>query len=432
MKFSEFGLRQEVYDGVEAMGFDEASPVQEMVLPIALQKRDLIACAQTGTGKTAAYLLPLLHHIKNSGEDKIKALILAPTRELVHQIDQQFQGFSYFVGLDSVAIYGGSDGAIWEQQRLAIERGAHVLVASPGRIISHINLGYVDFSGLEYLILDEADKMLDMGFLEDLEKIVKHLPKNRQTMMFSATMPSKIRQLAKTILNNPYEINIATSKPAEGVLQAAYLTFDNQKNPLIKHLLAEKELDSVIIFASTKIKVKELHADLVKTKLNAKAIHSDLEQSEREEVMLGFRNKKFPILVATDIVSRGIDVDNISLVINYDAPNDPEDYIHRVGRTARASSTGVALTFINEADQYKFGQIEKLIDDVIFKIPNPEEIGPGPEYNPGIFRKGRYRKPGNGSFKPKPKNGEHKSNRKPNNFKRREGNHKAKPKTEGN
>jgi superfamily II DNA/RNA helicase len=414
------------------MGFDEASPVQEMVLPIALQKRDLIACAQTGTGKTAAYLLPLLHHIKNSGEDKIKALILAPTRELVHQIDQQFQGFSYFVGLDSVAIYGGSDGAIWEQQRLAIERGAHVLVASPGRIISHINLGYVDFSGLEYLILDEADKMLDMGFLEDLEKIVKHLPKNRQTMMFSATMPPKIRQLAKTILKNPYEINIATSKPAEGVLQAAYLTFDNQKNPLIKHLLAEKELDSVIIFASTKIKVKELHADLVKAKLNAKAIHSDLEQSEREEVMLGFRNKKFPILVATDVVSRGIDVDNISLVINYDAPNDPEDYIHRVGRTARASSTGVALTFINEADQYKFGQIEKLIEDVIFKIPNPEHIGKGPEYNPGIFRKGRSRKPGNGNFKPKPKHGEQNSKHKPNNFKRRTGSHKPKPKAEGN
>jgi len=426
LKFSEFGLRQEVYDGVEAMGFDEASPVQEMVLPVALEKRDLIACAQTGTGKTAAYLLPLLHHIKNSGEDKIKALILAPTRELVHQIDQQFQGFSYFVGLNSVAIYGGSDGSIWEQQRAAIESGAHVLVASPGRIISHINLGYVDFSGLEYLILDEADKMLDMGFLEDLEKIVKQLPKNRQTMMFSATMPAKIRQLAKTILNNPFEINIATSKPAEGVLQAAYLTYDKQKNPLIKHLLAEKDLDSVIIFASTKIKVKELLIDLVKAKFNAKAIHSDLDQSEREEVMLGFRNKKYPILVATDIVSRGIDVDNIGLVINYDVPNDPEDYIHRVGRTARASSTGVALTFINEIDQQKFGQIEKLIEDVIFKIPNPEEIGSGPEYNPQLFRKGRYRKPGNGNFKPKSENGQTKGSGKSRNFKKKQGNPKPK------
>ena len=388
------------------MGFEEASPVQEKVIPVALEKRDLIACAQTGTGKTAAYLLPLLHHIKNSGHNKIKALILAPTRELVHQIDQQFQGFAYFVGLESIAIYGGNDAAIWEQQRVAIERGAHVLIASPGRIISHINLGYVDFSGLEYLILDEADKMLDMGFLEDLEKIVKHLPKKRQTMMFSATMPPKIRFLAKTILNDPFEINIATSKPAEGVLQAAYLTYDKQKNPLIKHLLAEKELDSVIIFASTKQKVKELLSDLVKAKFNAKAIHSDLVQAEREEVMLGFRNKKFTILVATDIVSRGIDIDSIGLIINYDAPNDPEDYVHRVGRTARAKSTGVALTFINEADQQKFSRIEQLIEDEIFKIPNPEKIGSGPEYNPKKFNKNRSRKPG--SYSKGRKNPNHK------------------------
>ncbi len=395
MKFSEFGLRQEVFEGVEAMGFDEPSPVQEKVLPLALEKKDLIACAQTGTGKTAAYLLPLLHHIKNSGDNKIKGLILAPTRELVHQIDRQFQGFAYFVGLDSVAIYGGGDAAIWEQQRVAIERGAHVLIASPGRIISHINLGYVDFSALEYLILDEADKMLDMGFMEDLEKIIKHLPKKRQTMLFSATMPPKIRQLAKSILNNPDQINIATSKPAEGVLQAAYLTYDKQKNPLISHLLAEKELDSVIIFASTKVKVKELLKDLVKAKFKAKAIHSDLDQKEREEVMLGFRNRKFPILVATDIVSRGIDIDNIGLIVNYDVPNDPEDYIHRVGRTARAKSTGVALSFINQTDQFRFSQIEKLIEDEIFKVPNPPEIGAGPEYNPQKKYGGKPKRYGN-------------------------------------
>ncbi len=415
MKFSEFGLRQEVFEGVDAMGFDEATPVQEKVLPVALQKNDLIACAQTGTGKTAAFLLPLLHHIKNTNEDKIKALILAPTRELVHQIDQQFQGFAYFVGLESIAIYGGNDAAIWEQQRVAIERGAHVLIASPGRIISHINLGYVDFSGLEYLILDEADKMLDMGFLEDLEKIVKHLPKDRQTMMFSATMPPKIKQLAKSILNNPEEINIAVSKPAEGVLQAAYLAYDNQKNPLISHLLSEKELDSVIVFASTKQKVKILVSDLSKAGFNVKAIHSDLEQAEREEVMLGFRNRKFPILVATDIVSRGIDIDNIGLIINYDVPHDAEDYIHRVGRTARAQSTGVALTFINEADQLRFSRIEKLIDSTIYKIPNPVEIGAGPEYNPAPAYKKRRKKPG-GS---KPGNVHHKQGSKSNQNKKK-------------
>lgn len=392
MKFSEFNLIPEVFEAVDAMGFEDASPVQEKVLPIALEKKDLIACAQTGTGKTAAYLLPLMQHIKNSGDNKIKGLILAPTRELVHQIDQQFQGFAYFADLESIAIYGGNDAAIWEQQRVAIERGAHVLVASPGRIISHLNLGYVDLSSLEYLILDEADKMLDMGFMEDLLKIVTYLPKDRQTMMFSATMPPKIRELAKTILIDPVEINIAISKPAEGVLQAAYNTFDNQKNKLIKHLFAEKELDSAIIFASTKQKVKELYADLAKAKFAVKAIHSDLEQAEREAVMLDYRNRKFPILVATDIVSRGIDVDNIGLVINYDVPNDAEDYIHRVGRTARAKSTGVALTFINEDDQYKFSQIERLIGEEIFKVPNPPEIGIGPEYNPENFKRKKWSK----------------------------------------
>jgi superfamily II DNA/RNA helicase len=389
LKFKEFNLRQDVYDGLEAMGFDEATPVQEQVLPIVLSNKDLIACAQTGTGKTAAYLLPLLHHIKNSGDNKIKALILAPTRELVHQIDQQFQGFAYFVGLESIAIYGGGDAAVWEQQRVAIESGAHVLIASPGRLISHLSLGYVDLSALQYLILDEADKMLDMGFMEDIEKIIGYLPENRQTMLFSATMPPKIRHLANKILKNPEAINIAVSKPAEGVLQAAYLTYDNQKNNLIVNLLSEKELDSAIIFVSTKQKVKELLKDLTDKGLNVKAIHSDLDQNERQSVMLDYKNRKFPVLVATDIVSRGIDIDNIGLVINYDVPNDPEDYIHRVGRTARAQSTGVALTFINKTDQSRFLKIEELIGEEIFKIPNPSEIGKGPEYKP---RKNNERK----------------------------------------
>ena len=369
------------------MGFEEPSPVQEKVIPIALEGKDFIACAQTGTGKTAAYLLPLMHHLINRRSNKIKGLILAPTRELVMQIDQQFQGFAYFTGLESIAIYGGSDSSIWDQQRVAIERGCNMLIASPGRLLSHLNLGYVDLSELEYLILDEADKMLDMGFVDDINKIVTYLPSKRQTMMFSATMPSKIRVLANFLLKNPVEINIAVSKPAEGVLQAAYMTFDNQKNRLISHLLANKELDSVIIFSSTKIKVKQLHAELVKAGFAAKAIHSDLEQAEREVVMRDFRNRKFPILVATDIVSRGIDVDNIGLVINYDVPHDAEDYVHRIGRTARASSTGVGLTFINEVDIPRFARIEKLIETTIFKIPNPPEIGEGPSYDIHLMRK---------------------------------------------
>jgi ATP-dependent RNA helicase RhlE len=420
LEFADFNLNKKVFEGVDAMGFTEPSEVQEKVIPLALQKRDLIACAQTGTGKTAAYLLPLCHHLCEKKEHKIKGLILAPTRELVLQIDQQFQGFAYFCGLESVAIYGGNDAAIWEQQRVAIERGASILVASPGRLLSHLNLGYVDLSSLEYLILDEADKMLDMGFLDDLNKIISYLPKtDRQTMLFSATMPSKIRVLANAILHDPEEINIAISKPAEGVIQAAYVVYDEQKNKLIEILLKEKELDSVIIFSSTKSKVKSLVNDLRKAKLNANAIHSDLEQTERESVMLDFRNRKFPILVATDIVSRGIDIDNIGLIINYDAPHDPEDYIHRVGRTARASATGVALTFVNPTDMHRFARIEKLIETNIFKIPVPAELGPGPEYNPnarmGKSGKGHFhRKPGKkGNHRPKG-NGPHRSRKKEN------------------
>jgi len=387
LKFSELALHQQVFEGVEAMGFEQPSPVQEQVIPIALEGKDLIACAQTGTGKTAAYLLPLMHHLCTNRSNKIKGLILAPTRELVLQIDQQFQGFAYYTGLESIAIYGGNDSTIWEQQRMAIEQGCNVLIASPGRLLSHLNLGYVNLSDLEYLILDEGDKMLDMGFVDDINKILTYLPTKRQTLMFSATFPPKIRILANLLLKDPIEINIAVSKPAEGVLQAAYMTFDNQKNKLISHLLANKELDSVIIFSSTKIKVKQLLTDLVKAGFGAKAIHSDLDQTEREGVMRDFRNRKFPILVATDIVSRGIDVDNIGLVINYDVPQDAEDYVHRIGRTARASSTGVGLTFINESDIPRFARIEKLIKETIFKAPNPPEIGEGPEYNPHVFRK---------------------------------------------
>lgn len=387
MKFSEFKLHPQVFEGVDAMGFDEATPVQEQVIPIALEKRDLIACAQTGTGKTAAYLLPLLHHLTTHKEQKIKALILAPTRELVMQIDQQFQGFGYFCGVESVGIYGGNDSAIWDQQRGAIEDGANVLIASPGRLLSHLNLGYVKLDSLEYLILDEADKMLDMGFVDDLKRIITYLPANRQTLMFSATMPPKIRQLANSILKNPAEVNIAISKPAEGVLQTAYMAYDTQKNKLIELILKDKDLDSVIIFASTKSTVKTLVNDLRRAKLNARAIHSDLEQCDREAVMLDFRNHKFSILVATDIVSRGIDIDNISLVMNYDVPRDPEDYVHRVGRTARAKSTGQAITLINPEDVQRFAKIEALIGYSIDKPQLPEELGEAPKYNPEVFER---------------------------------------------
>ncbi len=389
MKFKEFGFSAEVLDGLDAMRFEDATPVQEQTIPVIMQGNDLIACAQTGTGKTAAYLLPVLNELVTQHPSGVTTLVLVPTRELAMQIDQQLEGFSYFLPVSSISVYGGNDAGLWDRQKNAITQGVSIIVATPGRLIQHISMGYVSMSSLKHLILDEADRMLDMGFHDDIMQIVNTLPKNRQTLLFSATMPPKIRDLARKLLVNPKEINIAISKPAEGILQAAYLVYDTQKIPLINSLLQGKDVNSVVIFSSTKLKVKEIHRSLRQNGLNAAAIHSDLEQAEREEVMRNFRNRKIQILVATDIIARGIDVDGIDLVINFDVPNDAEDYVHRVGRTARAKSTGVALTFINDKDQFEFSMIEKLIDTQIYKVPLPEGFEPGPEYKPGTRKLGR-------------------------------------------
>ncbi len=378
------------------MGFETPTPIQEQAIPKILANKDLIACAQTGTGKTAAFVLPILNKLSANPTDKTNTLVIVPTRELALQIDQALQGFSYFTSVSSLAIYGGSDGSVFEVERRALTQGANIIVATPGRLMAHLNMGYVKLDDLQHLILDEADRMLDMGFVDDILKITTYLPKNRQTLMFSATMPPKIRTLATKLLNHPDEISLSISKPAEGVVQGAYLVYDTQKNNLIKSLIEGKELSSVIIFVSTKQKVKELERDLQKAHLKAKAIHSDLEQNEREEVLRNFRSKKLQILVATDILSRGIDIEDIGLVINYDVPNDAEDYIHRIGRTARAASTGVALTFINEFDQQKFQQIETLIDAEVKKIPLPEHLGNGPVYAPDV----KTKRPFNGKKKP--------------------------------
>ncbi len=383
MKFVDFGFAPEILEGLEAMRFENATPIQEQTIPIILESKDLIACAQTGTGKTAAFLLPILHKLTVKPSDSVSTLILVPTRELAIQIDQQIQGLSYFLPVTSLAVYGGNDAGLWDQQKNALIEGANIIVATPGRLMQHLSMGYFKFSDLEYLILDEADRMLDMGFQEDILGIVKGLPKERQTLLFSATMPPKIRAFAKNILKpNPSEINIAISKPAEGVLQAAYLVYDSQKINLVSALLKNKDLKSIVIFASTKLKVKEIYSALRREKFNVEAIHSDLSQDERESVMLNFKNRKTVILVATDIIARGIDVDGIELVINYDVPNDAEDYVHRIGRTARAQSSGVALTFINDVEQFKFHQIEQLIESTIYKSPLPEGFDEGPSYNP--------------------------------------------------
>ncbi len=382
LTFEDFNFTPELFEGLSSMGFKQPTPIQEQAIPIILENRDIIACAQTGTGKTAAYLLPIINKIIHHKSETINTLIIVPTRELAIQIDEAIQGFTYFAPVSALAIYGGNDGASYEQERKALIHGANIIIATPGRLISHLNMGYVKFGHLQHLVLDEADRMLDMGFNEDISKIISFLPKHRQSLLFSATMPHKIRELAKKILVDPAQINIALSKPAEGVLQGAYVVYDNQKMELLKSLLKGKTTESVLIFSSTKDKVKDMERELRRAGINASAIHSDLEQENRNEVLRQFKNRKINVLVATDILSRGIDIDSISLVINYDVPRDAEDYIHRVGRTARAESTGVALTFINPDDQYKFKKIEELIGSEIRKLPIPQQLGAGPEYSP--------------------------------------------------
>jgi ATP-dependent RNA helicase RhlE len=397
--FHDFNFEGRLAEGLDSMNYTKPTPIQEQAIPLILEGHDLIACAQTGTGKTAAYILPVLHKMINSDHRHLNTLIIAPTRELAQQIDQQIEGFAYFTGVSSIPVYGGGDGATWDQQKKALEQGADVIIATPGRLIALLAAGTIDLSHLQHLILDEADRMLDMGFYDDIVKIINYLPKKRQTLLFSATMPPKIRQLATRILTNQKEINIAISKPAAGILQQAYVVYDAQKMPLIKHILTIDTYSSVIIFCSTKDNAKALDKAFQKAGLKASAFHSDLEQVEREEIMRGFKAKQINILIGTDVLSRGIDVDGIDLVINADAPPDPEDYIHRVGRTARAERTGTAITLINERDQRRFFSIESLIGQEIPKLPLPAELGDAPLYEPEKKRSSGFNK--GGKFKGK-------------------------------
>lgn len=369
------------------MGFQKPTPIQQEAIPYILNNHDLIACAQTGTGKTAAYLLPVMNRICTAKEKSlVNTLILAPTRELVQQIDQQIEGLSYFTGISSIAVYGGGDGISYEQQRRSLNEGVDIIIATPGRLIAHLTSGTVKLGQLQHLILDEADRMLDMGFHDDIVRIISYLPENRQTLLFSATMPGKIRSLANKILKNPEQINIALSQPAAGILQQVYMVYDHQKLALIRSILKDGNYQSTIVFVSTKEKVKQLHQALSRSGFKVEAFHSDLEQQQREEILSAFKNRQLPVLIGTDVLSRGIDVEGISLVINYDVPHDPEDYIHRIGRTARAETTGTAMTFINERDQRKFGNIELLISKSIDRIDLPAELGEGPEYRPELKR----------------------------------------------
>ncbi len=385
--FETFKFNEQLQEGLFSMGFKKPTPIQQQAIPVILEGRDLIACAQTGTGKTAAFLLPIMEHILKAPTRHLNTLIIAPTRELVLQIDQQVDGLGYFCSVGSIAIYGGNDGITWEKQKHALREGADIVCATPGRLIALLQGGSINFDHLQHLVLDEADRMLDMGFMDDINTIINYLPKKRQTVMFSATMPPKIRALAQKITNDPVQVNIAISKPAEAVEQQAYVLHENQKLPLLQKILENQDFQSVIIFCSRKDGVKQLEKTLRRTENSMRAFHSDLEQAERESIMRGFKSRTLRILIGTDILSRGIDVEGVSLVLNYDAPPDPEDYIHRIGRTARASRTGTAITFINPADQKKFARIEDLMGMEVKKMQVPEDLGPVPPYEPHAQKK---------------------------------------------
>ena len=381
MIFNDLGFEPQLQEGLDMMGFSKPTPIQQQAIPAILNNKDMIACAQTGTGKTAAFVLPILNKLCKGNTSKINTIIVSPTRELALQIDRQIEGFSYFTNASSFPIYGGGTGSDFDAQKNAIKNGSDILVCTPGRLLAHMKFNYFDASGVKHFILDEADRMLDMGFYDDIMDIAKKLPKQRQNLMFSATMPPKIRKLASDILINPVSISLSISKPAAGITQRAYMVHDKQKIALTKEILKDKDLNHVLVFCSTKKSVKELTRSLNKANLPAQDIHSDLDQEEREKVLRDFKNKKVKILVATDILSRGIDIKGIEIVINYEVPNDAEDYVHRIGRTARADRKGEAITFINGEQCLKFKQIEDLIERTLEKTPLPEGFESAPIYN---------------------------------------------------
>ncbi len=397
MRFSEMNLNEKLMEAISYMGFENATPIQEKVIPEVLQGNDILACAQTGTGKTAAFVLPVLQFLATHPSDDTAVLILVPTRELAIQIDQQIQGLSYFLGVESLAIYGGGDGSEWGNQKKSLTQGANIVVATPGKLISHLNMGYVKFDKVAFFILDEADRMLDMNFYEDIKKVNKYLPQKKQTLMFSATMAPKIKDLAKQLLHHHKEVVMELSKPAEGVKQTSYLVFEEQKVALLNDIIkAKPEYESILIFSSTKLKIKEIITGLRNFGISSKSISSDLTQDVREEILLKFRAKQLKIIVATDVLSRGIDIKDINLVVNYDVPNEAEDYVHRVGRTARANTKGEAITFVNPRDMPRMHDIETLIGKEVERLSLPDFLGKAPEWNLKPIKK-------KGTFKPRKK-----------------------------
>tara|TARA_R110002050_G_scaffold2603_3_gene14827 strand:- start:1820 stop:3127 length:1308 start_codon:yes stop_codon:yes gene_type:complete len=401
MTFSELELNDDLLEALGYMNFSEATPIQEQAIPVILQGKDIIGCAQTGTGKTAAFVLPILHKLQAQRNKGINTLILCPTRELAIQIEQQIQGLAYFSDITTYAVFGGGTGPEWEAERRALSQGTDIIIATPGRLLAHIRNEYVQLSALQYLILDEADRMLDIGFYDDIMKIIQEAPKERQSLMFSATMAPKIRKLAKEILNDPFEINLAVSKPAEGVTQMVYMAHEEQKQGLARHIIAQyPDFKSIIIFCSTKKKVEKLVSSLQRKKMNVAGMSSDYEQSDRQRILQQFKSRQTRIVVATDVLSRGIDIKDIDLVINYDVPNDAEDYVHRVGRTARAATKGLAITLISGEEIYKFRRIEQFVEREYEKLNPPESLGEAPRWDEPQSKERR----GGFKRKPRPKN----------------------------
>jgi superfamily II DNA/RNA helicase len=402
LRFRDFNFHPNLLEGIEASNYENATPVQEQVIPTILAGKDLIASAQTGTGKTAAFLLPVIHRLlTNHVDGQVGALVIVPTRELAIQISQHLEGLSYFTHLSSLAVYGGNDAQNFVAEKKALQLGADIIIATPGRLIAHLNMGYVSMKSLQFLVLDEADRMLDMGFYDDLTRIIKALPHKRQTLLFSATMPPKIRQLARQILIDPVEVNIAISKPPEKIVQKAFVVYEEQKNSLIKYLLKKTTYKSALVFCSRKQTVKQLTRMVRQAGFAVEEMHSDLEQVQRENVIGGFTSGRIPVVIATDIVSRGIDIDTIDLVINYDVPRDGEDYVHRIGRTARAEADGMAFTLVGEREQNSFASIESLIGKQVEKAVTPQELGPVPEYKPRD-KNNRHKRPAKKFYRRRP------------------------------
>jgi ATP-dependent RNA helicase RhlE len=389
MSFQQFGLHPDLLKAIHHQGYHEPTPIQQQAIPVALTGRDLIGCAQTGTGKTAAFALPILNKLHPIKSGKIRALILTPTRELAAQINEVLQGLAAYTKIYTAAIYGGVG---MPPQERALRLGTDVIVATPGRLLDHLNNGVSRFDGIEFFVLDEADRMLDMGFLPEVKRIIARLPQQRQTMMFSATMPKEILQLSRQILRDPAMIQIGRqAAPVEGVSQSAYPVAQHLKTDLLVALLETNEMESVLIFARTKVRTERLARQLKQGGFEAALIHGDRTQGQRLAALEGFRNRRYRILVATDIAARGLDVDGISHVINFDVPVTPEDYVHRIGRTARAKAAGEALTLVAPAEESFLAAIQQLTKTKIPRQTVPD-FDYGRVFQPRPEGEGRRRK----------------------------------------